>query len=71
MAEGVTVPFQAWAKREGLKGFHQQMPERLNSQYVEHREHECLRGLENGEYKLPPSQDPGKWTGGSLMPVSR
>jgi hypothetical protein len=42
MAEGVTVPFQAWAKREGLKGFHQQMPERLNSQYVEHREHECL-----------------------------
>jgi hypothetical protein len=58
MAEGVTVPFQAWAKREGLKGFHQQMPERLNSQYVEHREHECLRGLENGEYKLPPSQDP-------------
>jgi len=38
MAEGVTVPFQAWAKREGLKGFHQQMPERLNSQYVEHRE---------------------------------
>jgi len=57
MGEGITIQWEKWAVADGLRGFHERMPKRLDSQYVEHRTQECKRGLECGEYSLPPTQD--------------
>ena len=48
------------AKEEGLKGFHERMPARLDQQYLANRILEVEEGLRKGEYKLPFSQDPKK-----------
>ena len=58
MRNGYKIPWKLWAKEEGLKGFHERMPARLDQQYLANRVLEVEDGLRKGEYKLPFSQDP-------------
>ena len=60
MRRGVKIPWQKWAVDEGLKGFHERMPARLDQQYLANRVLEVTDGLRKGEYLLPFSQDPVK-----------
>ena len=55
VARGLPILFHHWA---ALRGFHQPLPRRLDAQYVTEREAERNRGLAEGVYRLPPSQDP-------------
>ena len=58
MRHGYKIPWKHWAKEEGLKGFHERMPARLDQQYLANRILEVEEGLRKGEYRLPFSQDP-------------
>ena len=54
IAHGLPVLLQPWADQ---KGFHQPLARRLDEQFVTEREAERDRGLREGVYRLPPSQD--------------
>jgi len=54
IAHGLPVLLQPWADR---KGFHQPLARRLDEQFIEEREAERDRGLREGVYRLPSSQD--------------
>ena len=52
MRNGYKIPWKHWAKEEGLKGFHERMPARLDQQYLANWILEVEEGLRKGEYKL-------------------
>lgn len=53
-AHGVGIHFHKWCQR---RGFFQPVARRLDEQYIEERIAERDRGLAEGVYRLPPSQD--------------
>lgn len=65
---GVRIHFHWWSRREG---FHQPLARRLDVENVQEREAERDRGLANGVYRLPFSQDPKELVaaGHMIMPA--